>query len=354
MFKSKTLFVVGAGASKEAGLPLGQDLKKKIANVLDFEDYGFQGYKANDPLAHEALKFHNQENDNGKDLLGLHMKASKRICKAMSSAPSIDNFVNSNVGDKAVEFMSKLGIAKSILDAESGCHLKLMKDNQPDSIDFDNLENKAWYPELFKILNADLPKGEISSIFNNVSFISFNYDRCIEHYLYGAILNYYGPAIETLNEVMKSLKVIHPYGQVGFLPWQENQDTISFGENESSRKLLSAASQIKTFSEQVADEQKLLQISSLLQDAEIIIFIGFAFFEQNMKLLKYKNSREYKRVYATALGISDSNRDQIKSKLSKHFNRIQGNLNFDNNSIEIRNDLKSKGLFEEFSRVIVS
>jgi hypothetical protein len=34
MFQSKTLFVVGAGASKEAGLPIGEELTDRIATLL--------------------------------------------------------------------------------------------------------------------------------------------------------------------------------------------------------------------------------------------------------------------------------------------------------------------------------
>lgn len=35
MFKSRTLFVIGAGASKEVGMPIGTDLTKLIAKSLD-------------------------------------------------------------------------------------------------------------------------------------------------------------------------------------------------------------------------------------------------------------------------------------------------------------------------------
>lgn len=42
MFKSKTVFIVGAGASCEAGLPSGDTLKERIAELLDirFNDWG--------------------------------------------------------------------------------------------------------------------------------------------------------------------------------------------------------------------------------------------------------------------------------------------------------------------------
>jgi NAD-dependent SIR2 family protein deacetylase len=42
MFRSKTLFVVGAGASSEAGLPTGYELKNKIAELLNFHFEHFE------------------------------------------------------------------------------------------------------------------------------------------------------------------------------------------------------------------------------------------------------------------------------------------------------------------------
>ncbi len=41
MFAKKTLIIVGAGASKEVGLPTGEDLASEIAAMLEFRfDFG--------------------------------------------------------------------------------------------------------------------------------------------------------------------------------------------------------------------------------------------------------------------------------------------------------------------------
>jgi hypothetical protein len=37
MFRSNTVFVLGAGSSFEAGMPLGKDLKNKVANSLNIK-----------------------------------------------------------------------------------------------------------------------------------------------------------------------------------------------------------------------------------------------------------------------------------------------------------------------------
>lgn len=43
MIRRKTVFIVGAGASAEAKLPIGYELKTKIAHMLSFEfEYGMR------------------------------------------------------------------------------------------------------------------------------------------------------------------------------------------------------------------------------------------------------------------------------------------------------------------------
>lgn len=50
----KTIFVVGAGASKEVNLPIGSELKKEIAEVLKWSNES--NYFADDNIINHALK----------------------------------------------------------------------------------------------------------------------------------------------------------------------------------------------------------------------------------------------------------------------------------------------------------
>jgi hypothetical protein len=49
--------------------------------------------------------------------------------------------------------------------------------------------------------------------------------------------------------------------------------------------LLEIAHQINTFTEQQEDNEKLAIIRRTVQEAEVIVFLGFAFHERNMELL---------------------------------------------------------------------
>ena len=75
VLQSKTLFVVGAGASNEAGLPTGNELKATIAESLAIKfDNGFR-QTAGDPQITEALRQHVQSADGSPDEIQTYILA---------------------------------------------------------------------------------------------------------------------------------------------------------------------------------------------------------------------------------------------------------------------------------------
>ena len=109
---------------------------------------------------------------------------------------------------------------------------------------------------------------------------------------------------------LNTLEIIHPYGDVGELktPLQGNGTPFGGGDEDlESFNDAALANRIRTYTE-VKDDEARENIDALVQDAETWIFLGFAFHEQNLRLIKSGGTRlaKAKRVYATALGMSDS------------------------------------------------
>ena len=61
MFRAKTVFVIGAGASVEVGLPMGSELLKQIVKLTDIK-FEYYTHKSGDPAILEALKIILNEN----------------------------------------------------------------------------------------------------------------------------------------------------------------------------------------------------------------------------------------------------------------------------------------------------
>jgi len=93
-------------------------------------------------------------------------------------------------------------------------------------------------------MTDELEKKERLSQFhrNNVSFITFNYDRSLEHFLFESLRYSFSeiPKDEIINEV-KQIKIIHIYDKVAPLPWQDEQEGVEYKPKVSEGTL-------KTFS----------------------------------------------------------------------------------------------------------
>jgi hypothetical protein len=219
MFKSKVLFIIGAGASCEANLPSGFQLKNKIGEKLNLHsDFGSCALrKGGDRDIFGALVKHSQ----GDEELIKYLRAGKQYFGAMHQAISIDNYLDAHQIDKYTIFCGKLGIAKTILEAER-TSLLYFNETKREKMNFATLEN-TWYGAFQKILMENVEKSNISKIFENTSFITFNYDRCIEHFLVHAVANYYYgvPFHEEVSTLVNHVVIRHPYGVAGLLPWHK-------------------------------------------------------------------------------------------------------------------------------------
>jgi len=347
MFRSKTVFIVGAGASSEVGLPIGAGLKIDISQKIDirFEN----GYRQNsgDTQIMEMFRHHSNGAESYSDDVNDYLSACWKMRDAMPQALSIDNYIDAHRGNKMIELCGKLGIVKCILEAER--HSSLYVDHrQRQDLDLSH-SSSTWYAGFFQLLTEGLSVDELDNIFDNVSFIVFNYDRCIEQYLFAALKNYYSLTDEKTKSVLSKLKIHRPYGSVGNLAIPvAGIDGIVFGA--SSVNLLQTAKQIKTFTEQFEDKESLNQISEAIKHASTLVFLGFAFHPQNMELLKAGADAETsKRVFATALGISKSDCEVIGLDIQKTFS-----LPAEDIKIILRNDLNCNALFGEYRRSLTA
>jgi hypothetical protein len=341
MFRSKTVFIVGAGASNEVGLPVGAGLKSDISHKIDirFEDGWNQS--SGDAKIMEIFRRHSKSAEKYSGDVNDYLHACWQIRDAMPQSISIDNYIDAHRGNKMIEFCGKLGIVKCILEAERSS--KLYLDNrQTQDLDLSR-SSGTWYVGFFQLLTEGVSVDDVDSIFDNVSFVVFNYDRCIEQYLFSALKNYYSLTDEKTKAVLSRLKIHRPYGSVGAvaIPSAGVQGVL-FGA--SSVNLLETAAQIKTFTEQIEDIKSLNEMAETMKQASTLVFLGFAFHPQNMELLK-AGAETSKRVFATAFGISKSDCEVIESDIQE----IIG-LPIEQIKIILRNDLKCSGLFAEYRR----
>jgi len=118
------------------------------------------------------------------------------------------------------------------------------------------------------------------------------------------------------------IKIYHPYGSVGPLPWTQQNGAVMYGEKPRGNMLVSISKKIKTFTEGTdPTSSEITEIKKSMGEANQLIFLGFAFHDLNMKLLT--SSKDYFedfrviRCFASTYKISKSDskvvNEQIKS-----------------------------------------
>jgi hypothetical protein len=306
------VLVVGAGASKEVNLPVGAELRMRIAHALNIK-YGYDHRRSSGDAAIDAA-FRILADD-----INPFLHSSWRIRDAMPQAISIDNFIDSHRDDDQIAICGKLAIARCILAAEAESKLFVNRENVNPQIRFTDFEG-TWFDAFFKLLTENCQKSELDQRFSQVAIVSFNYDRCIAHYLHCALQNYYGIDSTRAAQVMNNLKIYHPYGSVGQLPWQNQTEGIDFGFCPDGLQLVKISKDIKTFTEGIDHAQSdINKIREILRQAQRIAFLGFAFHRLNLSLL-FPGLKDKQRIlprptYATCLGVSRDDQREIINEL---------------------------------------
>lgn len=322
----ETVFLIGAGASAEVGLPTGERLKQLISDSLDIEYNSIGDVSKGDRLIDGSIR---EKCSEISDALLYHKEMSeyknifKKTRNLLHLSPSIDNFIDSNRGDKRISLCGKLAILQKILESER--QSKLYFDNRTGKgLSYDVIQN-TWYQKYFHLITEGSDKNEAREKILKSSFIIFNYDRCFEHFMYNALKDFYSLSDDEAVEFMDAMNIIHPYGKVGELQYSRKGDAVNFGANIGNSKFfLSLSASIKTFTESVDEEKVVNNINKLIHNAERLIFLGFAFHPINMSLFRPKdanhNNRMVPRCYFTSYQLSDFNIENIRGKIARLFN----------------------------------
>jgi hypothetical protein len=343
MFNSRTLFIVGAGASKEARLPIGTELADAISRLLYFE-FDFGRLTRGDHCFLDSLRRHFKD----IEVINAHLEAARQISGGLYLANSIDNYIDAHREDHRIAFCGKAAIAHTILRTEKSSALYVDAELKR-TIDFKSLE-QSWYVQFAKILFEAVPLSAVRDVFSNVSIVCFNYDRCIQQFLAHAIASLYSMPLSDARQVVEDLRIFHPYGTVGGLPGLRRPNGVEFGKAPDHLDLAQLCSGIKTYTEQVEDRQEL---RSEVDSAETIVFLGFAFYPQNMKLITPSTSGRTKRVFATAKGFSNDDVAVIASQIGTLFSGLRQKgrgAKSSNLEVRVRNDLTCGALFQEYRR----
>jgi len=348
VLRSRTLFVLGAGASKEIGMPTGHELKHKLATRLNIRFPDGWTQSTGDQSITDALRFLAKQANGGRGDINPYLHKAWQMVGALPQAMSIDNYIDA-LEDPDIALLGKLSIVREIIQCEKDSALYFNEESDRSGV-LSRAEG-THYHGLFQLLSENLRKSGIDQFFTNAAFVSFNYDRSLEWYFQQAIQNYYGVTAQQAWGALSRLKVIHPYGTVGRLPWLDPKPGFVPYGGSYNHDYLELSKAIRTFTEQFSDKSISDAIEAEVTAAERIVFLGFGFHDINMQTLATSAKTKLRHVIGTALGVSKPDVDAISRSILASFATPQTNPAFHQTErIDLRSDLKCAGVFTEYAR----
>jgi len=307
MITKATVFILGAGVSMPYGFPSGSQLVQEIIGStagIHFEDNepGLLNKGEITQILHTVFgEAHTEE-------FGKALHYSQRY--------SIDAFL-----ERRPEYteIGKWAIALFILRKEIFSNL----------FSFEN-QDKGCYRYLFDKLDTDWS----SLADNRVSFITFNYDRSLEQFLFTAFQKTYGKNDNECAELLKQIPIIHMHGSLGKLPWQI-KDGLFYGASIESYAAKSsvanaaanyASKQINIIPEGQTSSDEIGLALRLLSSAVRIYFLGFSYHATNLGRLRildlfHNNTAAgpsyngpLNQIMGTAMNLEGSERNVVINK----------------------------------------
>lgn len=304
MFKPNTVLIVGAGASAEVGLPLGTGLVDQITGLVGFQRNELSGRLPEHKPFVRALMNHA-----GQGNLRHYERAAAQMIAGMRSAESVDRFIDRNREDEFIRTLGKAAIIEAIALRERNS--KLYGDKGAPIVGRSEID-ETWYWTFVKMLLEGSPP--LAELFDNVAIVCFNYDRCIEHYLTCELMRSYHIDHQQAAKLVSRLTIWHPYGTIAPLDTQE-LNGVAFGDNESvSGRSFYLATRIKTFTEEHGDRTLIDAVRARIRDAQILVFLGFGYYKQNLHLIQPDWPTKIRWVLGTGFGLSDSDRYVVEQE----------------------------------------
>lgn len=270
MLSKPTVLVLGAGASRFYGYPLGGELTGELIRSLS----------------------NAEKHSLGKELIALGWESSvmKQFAEELllSQHYSVDAFL-----EDRPEFteLGKLAIAAALLPRE---HIRAPFDQG------------GWYKYMFnRLLKSDASRT------SPLTILTYNYDRSLDYYLHTACRHRFNFSDEQAIERMKTVEIIHLHGHLGHLPHQKHEGE-PYGALLRHDHLKNAAASIRIIHEDMENDPPFLLARDRLSMASTVCFMGTSYHPKNIqRLCPATWVNKVPRIMGTCQGIPHSEQPGI-------------------------------------------
>ena len=196
----------------------------------------------------------------------------------------------------------------------------------------DALTGDIWHKDLFVALKKNVRLQGFATQ-NHLSIITFNYDVSLEQFMYQSIANSYPDTDPRLVAgIVAQFGIRHVYGRLMPLDWERGSivgNPATYGDKKRRWPWDSSMTPEITWSSDPVEgiPRRLLDLRERLSTAELIIFLGFGFDDNNMMKLGFSlDSSDHgderlqgKEIYAYCFSdYPDAKCQMLKSKYARY------------------------------------
>lgn len=292
MIKKNTVFVLGAGASAPYGFPCGDGLVKKILEGLSSpatQQQWFASLVSAGTLSDHAVRTFED--------------------RLRGAGRPIDQFLQDHPKYKKI---GKLAIARVLMPCEDD----LMLEHDRPGPKY-NKGGQLWYWHCFEQMRRSRSRTSTSGgcqlESNNLSVITFNFDRSFERQLFRFAQENCVPDRSRTDaaRVAQRIPVYHIHGQLGAPDWLEESNSVTagnpraYGEALGDESLRQCAKQILILNEEVITGPAIEGARGALKEAKTVCFLGFSYERSNLHTLFPEVLRGKDLVLGTAFSMDD-------------------------------------------------
>jgi hypothetical protein len=306
LIDKKTVFVLGAGASCPYGYPSGARLRERICLPQRGLAREYGGYGIADPSIRDIERFQDAFRKSSIKSIDLFMAHNPKFAEAGKYIIALEIFMAER---------QSLFREEAKLEKESSSYVQISPQNRllrPLFLGGD------WHFHLYNRLIEGLVGLKALPDFSNgnLSFITFNYDRSLEQLFYEALRHSFTEIQEDeITKTLKQLKILHVYGQITPLKWQDPNNGVDYKPGIDETLLRRAANNIRTIYEEKQNPE-LAEAQNLLKQADEIFFLGFGYAKENMEVLGLPGViPENCNVYGTAFGLYKAQVRRIRDRI---------------------------------------
>ncbi len=204
-----------------------------------------------------------------------------------------------------------MAICLSILYAErNSCFREQMEKEEAEH---------DWYFYLYDRLTRDaIGKDDYGQFAENrITFVTFNYDRSLEHFLYTSLLHSFeGIDEQKTKKELGRRPVIHVYGKPAPLSWErdDGQGTVPYAsqiDDFAAVDLLGITDNIYVVHGKRANPN-LEKARRKIREAEQVFFLGFGYAKENIEALDLSSAlRPDQNIHGTVMAQTKNETKQI-------------------------------------------